>query len=117
MSHDSIHAPESEQLFETLDDNTLADVHGGYRVSGEGLPSDVRFIMMKESGGRTHVKNPHSSAFGAFQMIKANRKRYMGANWQSTNFNAQYRAASAYVRDRYGSWANARRFWQRNHWY
>ena len=103
--------------FTTLDDNTLADVHGGYRVSGNGINADARWIMMKESGGRTHVKNPHSSAFGAFQMIKANRKHYMGKNWQSTDFNAQYRAASHYVKDRYGSWARAKRFWQSHHWW
>jgi len=105
-------------LFETLDHEQLLDVNGGYRVSGQGIPADARWIMMKESGGRTHVKNPTSSAFGAFQMIKANRKHYMGANWQSTDFNAQYRAATAYVRDRYrGSWARAKQFWQSHHWW
>jgi len=104
--------------FDTLDDTTLADVHGGYRVSGQGINADARWIMMRESGGRTHAKNPHSSAFGAFQMIKANRKHYMGSNWQSTDFNAQYRAANAYVRDRYhGSWARAKKFWQSHHWW
>ena len=103
--------------FETLEHETLATIHGGCDQGGGGMDPNARWIMMRESGGRTAAKNPTSSAFGAFQMIKANRKRYMGSNWQSTSLNAQYRAASAYVRDRYGSWAAAKRFWQRNRWY
>ncbi|HEY5943880.1 MAG TPA: hypothetical protein VIV40_00235, partial [Kofleriaceae bacterium] len=51
MSHEP-----SLSSFETVDDNTLADIHGGYRVSGEGMNADARWIMMHESGGRTHVK-------------------------------------------------------------
>jgi hypothetical protein len=104
--------------FVSLDPDQLLDIHGGYRVgANQSMDPNARWIMMHESSGRTHVKNPHSSAFGAFQMIKANRKHYMGANWQSTDFSAQYRAASSYVRDRYGSWARARSFWNRHHWY
>ena len=108
-----------DQELETLDSETLGTIHGGCqeRHAGGGMDPNARWIMMRESGGRTHAKNPTSSAFGAFQMIKANRKHYMGRNWQSTDFGAQYRAASHYVRDRYGSWASAKRFWQRHHWY
>ena len=59
----------------------------------------------------------HSSAFGAFQMIEATRKRYMGADYQSTDFSKQYSAATRYVTDRYGSWERAKSFWVGHHWY
>jgi hypothetical protein len=122
MSHDSFQSPESEHVFETLTAEQLSTAHGS-------MSAAARFIMMHESGGSTtagHLhsrgrgdgtRGNHSSAFGAFQMIKANRKRYMGADYQSTDFNKQYAAASRYVRDRYGSWERAAAFWRRNRWY
>ena len=100
------------QKFETVNAEELDGVHGGLAMG-----SDAHFIMMKESSGRSWVKNPHSTAFGAFQMTVANRRKYMGRDYRSTDIGKQYAAASAYVRDRYGSWAGARRFWNRHHWY
>ena len=102
----------SDEKFEALSIEELGRVSGGF-----AMPAAARWIMQRESNGRTTAKNPHSSAFGAFQMIKANRKRYMGANFASTDLGAQYAAASHYVRDRYGSWDRAKAFWQRHHWY
>jgi hypothetical protein len=108
--------------FEPLTAAQLAIPHGG-------LNDAARWIMMRESGGSTTAGHlhfagrgdgtpgNHSSAFGAFQMIEANRKRYMGADYQSTDFSKQYAAASRYVTDRYGSWEGAQAFWQKNHWY
>jgi hypothetical protein len=101
----------SDQDFQTLDLESLNTVHGGC------MDANARWIMMKESGGRTTAKNPHSSAFGAFQLIRANRKHYMGKHWQSTNFSHQYAGATKYAMDRYGSWAAAKRFWQKHHWW
>ena len=94
-----------------------------------GLSSAARFVMMHESGGSTtagHLHKQgrgdgtpgnHSSAFGAFQMIESTRKQYMGADYQSTDFNKQYAAASRYVSDRYGGWEGAQKFWQSHRWY
>jgi len=96
--------------FTTLESTDLLDVHGG-------MPASARWIMQHESNGNPHAQNRHSSAFGAFQMIKANRKAYMGADWQSHDLGKQYAGASRYVRQRYGSWDNAKAFWQRHHWY
>ena len=108
--------------FETLEAEALVRVHGG-------MSSAAHWIMMHESGGSTtaghlHAQGRgdgtpgnHSSAFGAFQMIEATRRRYMGADYQSTDFSKQYSAATRYVTDRYGGWDPAKRFWQAHHWY
>lgn len=98
------------KTFETLDPSQLATASGG-------MDANARWIMQHESGGDTHAQNAHSTAFGAFQMLKATRKQYMGSNWQSTNLGDQYAAASHYVQQRYGSWSGAKSFWQRHHWY
>jgi hypothetical protein len=50
-------------------------------------------------------------------MTEANRKHYMGGDYQSTDFNKQYAAASRYVRERYGSWEGAASFWRAHRWY
>jgi len=108
--------------FSTLSDDELVTANGG-------IPAAAQFIMQHESGGSTTAGHLHkqgrgdgtrgnqSSAFGAFQMIEAQRKHYMGANYQSTNFNTQYAAATHYVTDRYGGWNGAEKFWKSHRWY
>jgi hypothetical protein len=108
--------------FDLLTSDQLIHVNGG-------LNSAAGWIMQHESGGSTtagHLHKQgrgdgtpgnHSSAFGAFQMIEATRKRYMGADYQSTDFSKQYSAATRYVTDRYGSWESAQTFWKSHHWY
>jgi len=105
----------SDQTLETLSLEDLQRAHGG--LSPSDISPEARWIMNKESGGNTHAQNPTSSAYGAFQMLKATRKQYMGADWQSSEFGAQYKGANGYVQDRYGSWGNAKQFWQSHHWY
>ena len=87
------------------------------RVQGGAMPASARWIMQHESGGNPRAQNPHSTAYGAFQMLKATRKQYMGADWQSSDLAKQYAGASKYVNQRYGGWDNAKSFWQRHHWY
>ncbi|NVB82872.1 MAG: transglycosylase SLT domain-containing protein [Kofleriaceae bacterium] len=108
--------------FPTLTDEQLVTASGAMSAS-------ARYIMMHESGGSAtagHLHKQgrgdgtpgnHSSAFGAFQMIEATRKQYMGRDYQSTDFNKQYSAATRYVNDRYGGWDNAAAFWRRHRWY
>jgi hypothetical protein len=108
--------------FQTLTDDDLDTAHGA-------MSAAAHFIMMHESGGSAtagHLhhqgrgdgtRGNHSSAFGAFQMIEAQRKHYMGRDYQSTDFNKQYAAASRYVHDRYGSWERAASFWRAHRWY
>ena len=98
--------------FESIDGGQLGRVGGGVNMG-----ADARWIMQHESGGRTNAKNPHSTAFGAFQMIVANRRHYMGANYASTDLGLQYAAATKYVDQRYGGWSQAKSFWQAHRWY
>jgi hypothetical protein len=100
----------NESNFETISTEQLATAQGG-------MPASARWIMQHESGGNPHAKNPHSTAYGAFQMLRATRKQYMGANWQSSDLNQQYAGATRYVNQRYGGWDQAKSFWQRHHWY
>lgn len=102
----------SDQTLPTLDASQLQAASGGV-----SMPASAQWIMQHESGGNTHARNPHSTAFGAFQMLKATRKQYMGSNWQSTDLGAQYNAATHYVDQRYGGWDQAKSFWQAHHWY
>jgi hypothetical protein len=108
--------------FETLASDQLILPSGG-------ISAAASWVMQHESGGSTtaghlHAQGRgdgtpgnHSSAFGAFQMIEATRKRYMGADYQSTSFSKQFSAATHYVNDRYGSWDGAQSFWKAHHWY
>src|SRR4051812_26876567 len=98
--------------FQTLSPEQLITASGGVN-----MPASARWIMQHESGGDTHARNPTSSAYGAFQMLKATRKQYMGANWQSSDLGQQYAGATGYVNQRYGGWDNAERFWKSHHWY
>lgn len=102
----------SDSKLSSITTEQLATVQGGV-----AMPASARWIMMHESGGNPRAQNPHSTAFGAFQMLKATRKQYMGADWQSTDLGKQYEGASKYVNQRYGGWDNAQRFWKSHHWY
>ena len=97
---------------ETLTDDQLLTANGGIGAS-------ARFIMMHESGGSATAGHLHKQGRGdgTFQMIEATRKHYMGRNYQSTDFNTQYKAATHYVNDRYGGWDGAASFWRKHHWY
>lgn len=105
----------SDQKLTTLSLDDLSAVQGGFSASD--MPASAQWVMQHESGGRTTAKNPTSTAFGAFQMLKATRQQYMGANWQSTDLGQQYAGATKYVNQRYGGWNQAQSFWQKHHWY
>ena len=68
----------------TLSTDELLTANGG------AIPAAAQWIMQHESGGNTHAKNPHSTAFGAFQMLRATRQQYMHGNINSTNLSDQY---------------------------
>ncbi len=102
----------SNDDFETISPDLLERAIGGV-----SMPASAKWIMQHESGGNSHAKNPTSTAYGAFQMLKATRKQYMGADWQSSDLGKQYAGATKYVDKRYGSWDKAESFWKAHHWY
>ena len=104
--------------FETLSADQMVTATGG-RASCDlsGLPSAAQQIIQRESGGDPTAKNPTSSAFGLGQLIVANRKALMGANYASTNCSDQIAAFSKYTLGRYGSYDRALSFHKRNGWY
>lgn len=104
-------------MFETIDRDLLARASGGAKCDLSGLPASARSIIMAESGGESTAKNPHSSAFGLGQLIVANRKQLMGANYASTDCNAQIQAFSKYTLGRYGSYDRALSFRRSHGWY
>jgi hypothetical protein len=99
--------------FESIGTDELARVAGGLSEA-----ASLRQIIQHESGGSTHAKNPHSTAFGLGQLIYANRVHYLGrANANTTDYNLQLRAMQSYIHDRYGNAQRAWGFWQKHHWY
>ncbi|MFR0595327.1 LysM peptidoglycan-binding domain-containing protein [Limosilactobacillus mucosae] len=66
------------------------------------------WIVQRESGGSYTARN--GQYIGKYQ-LSAN---YLNGDWSPAN---QDRVADQYVAGRYGSWVNAKSFWQANGWY
>jgi len=98
---------------------------GGERaVGGSGRRCDLsgtspaeRWIIMRESSGDPTADNPTSTAFGLGQLLLGNRILYLGQSYATTDCGRQLWAFRSYVRDRYGTAARAKAFWQANGWY
>jgi septal ring factor EnvC (AmiA/AmiB activator) len=102
----------------------LAARGGGGSILGAGPPCDLsgtsapeRWIIMHESSGYPTADNPASTAFGLGQLLLGNRILYLGRQYATTDCGRQLWAFRAYVRDRYGTAARAKAFWQANGWY
>lgn len=69
------------------------------------------WIVQRESGGRWDATNPtNPSVYGRYQL----KREYLKGDYSHKN---QTRAANKYVKDRYGSWRNAQKFWKEHNWY
>lgn len=66
------------------------------------------WIANKESGGSYTAQN--GQYYGKYQLTNS----YLNGDYSPGN---QERVADNYVKNRYGSWANAQAFWQANGWY
>ena len=67
-----------------------------------------RWISFHESTNRYHARN--GVCYGKFQLDIS----YLHGDKSKKN---QELTANRYVASRYGSWINAKKFWQRHHWY
>lgn len=82
-------------------------------------PADYQyadFIISKESGWRPYARNASSGAYGLCQALPGTKMATAGADWE-TNPVTQLRWCNGYAKARYGTWAAAYNFWQRNHYW
>ena len=89
----------------------------GRRCDLSGTSPAEHWIIMRESSGDPTADNPTSTAFGLGQLLLGNRILYLGQAYATTDCGRQLWAFRAYVRDRYGTAARAKAFWQANGWY
>lgn len=79
---------------------------------GETVERDTNWakewIAQRESSGSYTARN--GRYIGRYQLMDA----YLDGDWSPEN---QERTADRYVRNRYGSWENAQKFWEENGWY
>jgi hypothetical protein len=94
---------------------------GGLTVGQvSGLSPAEAWIIQHESGGDPRADNPTSTAFGIWQGLAATRRDYAGRFGYSpdtVDIGQQLVMFRAYLKDRYGSAENAKRFWEENGWY
>lgn len=66
------------------------------------------WIAWRESGDNYKASN--GDVYGRYQLLRS----YLHGNYTKAN---QERTANRYVKERYGSWVNAKKFWLAHHWY
>lgn len=76
----------------------------------------VDYIVSKESGWNPGATNRSSGAYGLCQALPGSKMGSAGADWQ-TNPVTQLRWCNGYAKSRYGTWAAAYSYWQRNHYW
>ncbi len=74
------------------------------------------YLINRESGWNPYATNPSSGAYGLCQALPPSKMASAGSDWK-TNIETQAKWCDSYVADRYGTWANARAFWDANHWF
>lgn len=84
-------------------------------MSAAGIPQSdwayVDSIVSRESGWNPNATNSSSGACGLVQIYPCSKV----ANAYDPVVNLTW--GNSYANGRYGSWANAYAFWQRNHWW
>lgn len=88
----------------------------------QGVPASdnapLTWLVQHESGFNPNAKNPKSTAYGYGQFLTSTRRQYEKETGLSYNDPVgQLVMMDMYVKDRYGSAANAVNFWKKNGWY
>ena len=73
-------------------------------------------LIEKESGWNPVARNRSSGAYGLCQALPGTKMASAGSDWES-NPVTQLKWCNGYAKGRYGSWAAAYSFWQRNHYW
>lgn len=96
----------------TNNQNNVQAATNWQKVAERGLSKSQvaarRWISFHESTNRYYARN--GSCFGKFQLSIG----YLHGNYSHKN---QELTANRYVKNRYGTWTNAKHFWQTHHWY
>jgi len=79
--------------------------------------ADLTWIMAQESGGIVDTRNPHSSARGLYQLLKAQYELNPNGEKSFGNAVEECQGGIRYIVCRYKTAAVAREFWEKHHWY
>jgi SLT domain-containing protein len=79
--------------------------------------ADLAWLMAQESGGVVDTRNPHSTARGLFQLLKAQYDLNPNGEKSFGNATEECQGGIQYIIHRYKTAAHARAFWQKHHWY
>lgn len=85
--------------------NIAVSIYGNYSSAQR---SAKEWIANRESGGSYTARN--GRYYGRYQLTKS----YLHGNYSYKN---QEKVANNYVKNRYGSWTNAKKHWLRHGWY
>ena len=76
--------------------------------------ADLAWIMAQESGGIVDSKNPHSSARGLYQLLKAQYELNPNGEKSFGNAVEECQGGIRYIVHRYKTAARARKFWEKH---
>lgn len=103
-----------------VDDPAAAQAYAASRLSAYGWgPEQMQSLITlweRESNWRTTAVNASSGAYGIVQSLPGSKMASVGADWE-TNFRTQIEWGLNYIKERYGSPANALSFHYANNWY
>ena len=103
-----------------INDPAAAKAYAASRLSAFGWgPEQMQSLTIlweKESNWRTTAVNPSSGAYGIVQSLPGSKMATIAADWE-TNFRTQIDWGLKYIKERYGSPANALGFHYANNWY
>ncbi|MBC6356710.1 LysM peptidoglycan-binding domain-containing protein [Lactobacillus helsingborgensis] len=101
---------DSSQTTNVNESTSIYINNGTKNISLSNENEAKEWIAQRESGGSYTARNPSSGAYGRYQLTPDKLQGdYSAAN--------QERTADTYVKARYGSWQNAKRFWMIHNWY
>ena len=79
--------------------------------------ADLAWIMAQESGGMVDTRNPHSTARGLYQLLKAQYELNPNGERSFGNAVEECQGGIRYIAHRYKTATHAREFWEKHHWY
>ncbi|MBS4103273.1 hypothetical protein [Tsukamurella paurometabola] len=81
--------------------------------------NDLVTIINRESGWNSEARNPGSGAYGLAQFLPGtgNIEKYLGGASSGVPASTQAQGMMQYIKDRYGTPAKAKAFWDANGWY